>query len=223
VTVSKSDSVNLVLVLIISLIPILHSYDQNIYLSLVKEDGLVEYSTAIFLLLSSFIMILTLLKIKKNHLIFNFGVLLSAVALFFGFGEEISWGQRIFNIESSAFFNKNNLQGETNVHNLMIDGFKFNKWIFTYGLVLLFTFYFFVTPILYKKGFFPKTLINKFSFVVPNYVQSILFLFSTIIINVFDYNKVSELWECSFAVTIFFVCLFPLNKKGTNLFVNPLL
>ena len=34
------------------------------------------------------------------------------------------------------------------------------------------------------------------------------------VINLFDYDKISELWECSFATTMFFVCLSPLNKKG---------
>ena len=31
-----------------------------------------------------------------------------SVAFFFGFGEEISWGQRIFDIESPFFFSENN-------------------------------------------------------------------------------------------------------------------
>jgi len=214
VSFKKVNTIHLILILIISIIPLLYSYNQSFYNDLVKEDGIIEYLTAIFLFLSSIVLFISFLKIKKYHSIFNFGLFLSVIVLFFGFGEEISWGQRIFNIESPTFFNKNNLQGETNIHNLMIDGVKLNKWIFTYGSVLFFTFYFFITPFLYKKGTIPKSLFNKFSFVVPNYFQSLLFLFSTIVINLFDYDKISELWECSFATTIFFVCLSPLNKKG---------
>ncbi len=212
----KINILHLILISILSVIPLLYSYNQSFYKDLVKEDGVIEYLTAIFLFLSSIVLFISFLIIKKNHSIFNFGLFLSVIVLFFGFGEEISWGQRIFNIESPAFFNKNNLQGETNIHNLMIDGVKLNKWIFTYGSVLFFTFYFLISPLLYTKGIIPKSLLNKFSFVVPKYFQSLLFLFSTVIINLFDYNKISELWECSFALTIFFVCLSPLNKTDFN-------
>ena len=41
-----------------------------------------------------------------------------ALIFIFGAGEEISWGQRIFNVESSEYFLENNAQGETNLHNM---------------------------------------------------------------------------------------------------------
>lgn len=46
------------------------------------------------------------------------GSLLGAFGMFFLAGEEISWGQRIFGFESSYFQNQN-YQGETNLHNLL--------------------------------------------------------------------------------------------------------
>jgi hypothetical protein len=46
-----------------------------------------------------------------------------ALVLFFGAGEEISWGQRIFGWGTPSGVAKANLQGETNLHNLeVIDG-----------------------------------------------------------------------------------------------------
>lgn len=42
-----------------------------------------------------------------------------AVACFYVIMEEISWGQRIFGWGTSDFFKKNNLQGETNLHNML--------------------------------------------------------------------------------------------------------
>jgi hypothetical protein len=42
---------------------------------------------------------------------------LACVAFVVITGEEISWGQRLFGIESSAVFAERNLQGETNLHN----------------------------------------------------------------------------------------------------------
>ena len=43
--------------------------------------------------------------------------MLLAAAGFFTAGEEISWGQRLLDIDSPEFFEDYNIQGETNVHN----------------------------------------------------------------------------------------------------------
>ncbi len=40
-----------------------------------------------------------------------------ALACFYVVGEEISWGQRIFNLTTPEFFETHNLQNETNLHN----------------------------------------------------------------------------------------------------------
>lgn len=209
----KSNRLFFLLILIISLVPILIDLDNSLYNYLVVEDGVIEYLTALFLLISSFICLKTFLNIKKKSIL-NFGILISAIALFFGFGEEISWGQRILNYQTPLFFNDNNLQNETNIHNLAFDGIKLNKWIFTYTLVFIFSFYFFIMPLLYKWNLLPKTIFNNFSLFVPTYFQSFIFFLSTIFINLFKDSKISEIWECSFAVTILFVCLYPLNNKG---------
>ncbi len=42
-----------------------------------------------------------------------------AIACFYVTMEEISWGQRVFGWGTSEFFKKNNLQGETNLHNML--------------------------------------------------------------------------------------------------------
>lgn len=43
-----------------------------------------------------------------------------SVACLYVILEEISWGQRLFGISSPQFFEKNNLQGEINLHNLVV-------------------------------------------------------------------------------------------------------
>jgi len=124
----------------------------DIYRDLVKEDGVVEYATAFSLLLLSILLLFRLVnkwKSKKTAwIIFNLFMILG---LFFGFGEEISWGQRIFSVEPGDFFAQNNLQGETNLHNLSINGVKINKIIFSYGFTLIFGVYFLFSLILFKK------------------------------------------------------------------------
>ena len=183
---------------------------KDLYLYLIKEDGIIEYSTAFFLLFSSIYLIYV---VNKNKGQYNFGLLLFSIAFFFGFGEEISWGQRIFDIKSPFFFTENNLQNETNIHNLMIAGIEFNKWIFTYLSVFIFSIYFGFLPFLYKKIIFLRELFNKFSIIIPRYEQSLIFLISTTVIYTTNYVRVSEIWECLFALTIFLTCINPLNKR----------
>lgn len=204
----------MILMLILCLIPIIFLFDEELYHLIIMEDGVIEYLTASFLLFASIKLFFLFLKIYKKYSVFNFGLLSYSLVLFFGFGEEISWGQRIFGIQPPSFFSDNNFQGEINIHNMMVLGVDLNRWIFTYALVLIFTFYFLITPIMYYKNKLPKTIVNRFSFLIPNYLYSSIFLITTLIINLNLAEKVSEVWECSFAITIFFICFNSLNKKG---------
>lgn len=78
---------------------------------LTKEDHLFENATAVCFFIAS---VFLFLFYKKNKNIF---LLLLALLLFFAFGEEISWGQRIFNFDGPRFLWKTNVQQEFNIHN----------------------------------------------------------------------------------------------------------
>ena len=188
-------------------------YSSSVYNLFVEEDGIIEYSTAVLLLSVSIYFINKLLKKSKVISSKNIGIILFSIIFFFVFGEEISWGQRIFNIETPLFFSENNLQSETNIHNLMIGGVKLNKLIFTNGLFFIFLFYFLAGPYLYTKSNNVKSIINRFSIVIPKYSQSIIFICSTIIIYIFDHDRISEIWECLFAFTMLITSISPLNKQ----------
>lgn len=90
----------------------------------VKEDGFFEYATSIWFLLASILFIILyirshtgnnffILKTKKNVFFLLLGLL-----FFFGSGEEISWGQRLLNIETPEKLKEINAQGEITLHNL---------------------------------------------------------------------------------------------------------
>jgi len=78
------------------------------------EDGIVEYMTFFSFLVAFFMFIRTFL-INKN--IFY---LLLAIVFFLGAGEEISWGQRIFNFSTPEALQEMNVQKEFNIHNIGI-------------------------------------------------------------------------------------------------------
>ena len=188
-------------------------YSNPVYNSFVEEDGIIENLTAIFLLSISVFLIKKLLEMKDIISVNNLGIILFSIMFFFGFGEEISWGQRIFNIETPPFFSENNLQSETNIHNLMIGGVKLNKLIFTNGLFFIFSFYFLAIPYLYTKSNNVRTLINRYSIVIPKHSQSVIFISSTIIIYIFSHERISEIWECLFAFSMLITSINPLNRQ----------
>jgi hypothetical protein len=87
------------------------------YFMFLAEDGPVEYATTVFFFLSflfSTIIGLKFIKVKKNFFALLY-FLLSASFFIAGF-EEISWGQRIFQIETPENFSEN-LQNEITFHN----------------------------------------------------------------------------------------------------------
>lgn len=89
------------------------------YLEFIKEDEFVENAQALFFFASSIFAFFAAKEFLKNRMPLHailYGAL--AVGLFFIFGEEISWGQRIFNITTFDYFEKHNYQHETNIHNL---------------------------------------------------------------------------------------------------------
>lgn len=100
--------------------------------ALVREDGIVENIGTLGLLISSIFFFVVFLHTnkpehRKSH---TFLIRLSLLGLglifLFGFGEEISWGQRIFDLETPAAWAELNNQDETNLHNLKI----FNGTVF---------------------------------------------------------------------------------------------
>lgn len=87
------------------------------------EDKLFEWMTAIFFALASLAILYSVMKIYSNRsFVFQYKNLFAAImvfvalATFWIFGEEISWGQRIFNWETTETFEMN-FQNETNMHN----------------------------------------------------------------------------------------------------------
>lgn len=89
---------------------------------LAYEDGLIENISAVFLALAAFILFIQAFRfITKRHWALTTGLLLMGLLFSFICMEEISWGQRILDIESPEFFLENNVQDETNLHNLHTD------------------------------------------------------------------------------------------------------
>jgi hypothetical protein len=88
--------------------------NKDIMIKLGKEDGLFEWLTAICFLTVS---ILFFHLFQKGKYIFY---LLLSIIFLIGFGEEISWGYRIFHFDLPDSLQKTNVSQEFNVHNIEI-------------------------------------------------------------------------------------------------------
>ena len=107
----------------------------------IKEDGFIEYTTFFVLMIGFFVCSHRLIELwgrRQKRFIFTTTIL--AILCLFGAGEEVSWGQRVFDIESPNFFLSHNKQQETGLHNLVftINGIEYslNKVLFGTGLAV---------------------------------------------------------------------------------------
>ena len=126
-----------------------------------KEDGILEYLTVLFALLSSFLILLSLRNQKSKIEIF---VKIFLSLLFFIFGmEEISWGQRIIGLETPQFLAVINHQKEINFHNIFNPYFKIFYTLFNLKIAL-----FIYLSINYKKFIVKFFKSEKYIFLLPN-------------------------------------------------------
>lgn len=203
---------------VITLLSLTYFIDTALFDRIIMEDGELENLTALGLLAGSLMLLVRLLKVyrTKNTLWIVVNILM-ILGLFFGFGEEISWGQRIFGVESNEFFSQNNAQNETNLHNLKVGDVKVNR-ILSLVLSIGFGFYYLFMLLLYKKVNIIQNLINTLGIPLPTLKQSIWFLAATGIILIVPSSKKWEIWECVFVLSFLWILIAPYNI-GEKLFI----
>jgi len=135
----------------------------------------------------------------------------------FGAGEEISWGQRLFEIESSGFFDENNAQGEMNLHNLVVNDTKINKLVFGKGLALMLLLYLAVLIPLYRRKLAAQRFMDKLAIpIAANYqiVAYILVLLVLLVVQVLmDSSRKGEMLEFSGSFVFLLNVVFPYNRS----------
>lgn len=214
-TLTKNDKLGYGFLALVFILSLYYGFTNPDYFNsnFAREDGIVEYSTAIMLFLISVLCIYRIFKIGKGKpALWKLGTFMFALLFFFGAGEEISWGQRIFEIESSEFFKENNAQSETNLHNLVVEGKKINKIIFSQLLMLVMVFYLIISPLLYRKKEWFKNLANTFAVPIVKWHHTITFVTSTILVVINPPNRKWEVYELAFGVIFLLIFLEPLNK-----------
>ena len=214
---TKTETYLFIALAIVLFLSIYFGFTNEVYFDTIfaQEDGAIEYATFFFLLCISVLQFFRLITVSKDKtLLWKLGIFFFAILFLFGAGEEISWGQRIFGIESGEFFQGNNLQKETNLHNLEINGVKLNKLIFSQLLTLVMALYLLVIPLLYQKYNSIRKLVDRFVIPIPQLSHIIAFVINTLFMLILpDLSRKWEVYELFFAVIFFLIFLNPVNKK----------
>lgn len=107
-------------------------YTNFVLVDLPMEDSILEWGTVVLALIAS------VFFFTSGVLGSRFAFTLCIAWLIFAL-EEISWGQRIFGIESPEFFLEYNYQQETNIHNFFINPLV--QWYYNGFNLFLFCFF----------------------------------------------------------------------------------
>jgi hypothetical protein len=178
-----------------------------------REDGLLEMGT-FFALMASAVLCLYRGWTLRNERSKRFVSMLvfAAVVLIFGAGEEISWGQRIFGIETPAFFQAHNVQNETNLHNLVVAGIGVNKLVFGKLLAIGLACYLIPLGLLYRRSHRCRTTLNRFAIPVPRMYHAVVILAIVAIVETSPARKRGEINEFAISSIVFLILLNPTNR-----------
>lgn len=186
--------------------------------SYVREDGPLEWLTVVALSLGS-IMCFYRARILKpfRHKKFILALYGLSLMFFFGLGEEISWGQRIweslFEFKVPSFFLEYNSQGEMNLHNLRFGTYKINKIIFGTFLGIGIVFYFLILPVLYKKSEKIKTLVDSWALPLPHFYHIIAYVALAILSEFIAGGKKGEILEFGGSWIVLLMIFKPYNRE----------
>lgn len=168
-----SCALGIALALVIAALCVYAMVDPQFYYSLIREDGIIENLSALLwagAALATLFSMLQLVSKRKANKIY----MVCATLLFFFFivcsGEEISWGQRIFNVETLSVLQGINVQGENNLHNIGCIS------VFSNVFFLIAMCFFILVPFFLNKNISIKHYIeNKWLF-FPSKFSSIVFV-----------------------------------------------
>lgn len=179
----------------------------------VIEDGFVEWLTVVALVASAVLMLRRAWALRKVRTPwFLFVTVMAAAVFLFGAGEEISWGQRLFSVETPEWLAERNKQSEMNLHNLVIGGHSINKLVFSKGLGIVLLIYLIVLPLLYQKNAVWASRLDRLGVPMPRTWHVVVWIAVLVLTEVaVGTSKRGELREVLLTAILFVQLLRPLN------------
>ena len=114
----------------------LPKYCTDIFKNYWSENGVIEYLQVTLLMLAIYLLFSTRKFFYHNYKYIYYLIIIKILGLTYFLGEEISWGQHIFQWESSEFFINQFLQEEflSNMHSVK----KNSENVSTYCFIIIF-------------------------------------------------------------------------------------
>ncbi|MGW8393303.1 hypothetical protein [Pseudoduganella sp. HUAS MS19] len=171
---------------------------------LLTEDGIVEWMQFLtFAITAGLLVFAGAERWKRSGIdlatlgMLGLGFVVAAAAM-----EEISWFQRILNVQSSEFFMQNNRQGETNLHNLAIGSSgSIHKTIMLKMILLVGLTHNVVLPLLARSRPAIRSFVEKFGVYLPPLPVSLVYLVLVALSHVLiEHPRKGELGEMFGAV-----------------------
>lgn len=179
----------------------------------VVEDGFIEWLTVIALIASAVLMLTRAWTLKGvRPPLFLLVTTMAALVFLFGAGEEISWGQRIFSVETPEWLEARNKQKEMNLHNLVVAGHSVNKLVFSKLLGVVLLVYLIILPAVCRKHPRWDGFVNRAGIPLPRNWHVALWI-AAIVLSEFAVgtDKRGELREVLLTLILFVQLLRPLN------------
>jgi len=182
------------------------------------EDGFIEWTTSITLFIAFCYSVHRLVKAWR---LFGFRgrfiMLLVALVCLFGAGEEISWGQRIFDIETPQSLMEHNAQKEMNLHNLTFEWngkeVKVNRLVFGRGLTLALLLYLLVLTPLHRRNARVRRIVDGWAIPMPTPYQVLAYLAVVAVVELLiDSSKRGEMTEFGGAIVFMLNVVFAANR-----------
>ena len=138
----------------------------------VREDGIYEDLTALYLLITSLLFALGVFHFWNSSWMMRLSCAGLALLFFFGAGEEISWGERFFDLKDHNLIRDINVQEELTIHNLKY--FQGEDSILPVSVSQLFTLFAFIFAVFIPLACRLSSRIDNF--VAPRFPIMPLFL-----------------------------------------------
>ncbi len=188
-------------------------FDMQFHDGFAQEDGPIEWSTAIFLFVSSLVLARrSIEQARDGAWVATLLVALYALLFFFASGEEISWGQRVFGWETTEFFAENNFQNETNLHNLVVGETQLAKTLFGSVLTTVLLLYLVVLPLMYSRFNWVQSFADALAIPVPGLRHAALAFGASLLIAVVDLPRKWEVYEFIFSLIALSIFIAPTNS-----------
>ena len=182
------------------------------------EDGFIEWMTSITLF-GAFCF--SVHRLVTAHRLFalrgKFILLLVALVCLFGAGEEISWGQRVFDIETPTSLRERNAQKELNLHNLTFQWngkeVKINRLVFGRGLALALMLYLLVLTPLYRRNQRVRRLVDSWAIPMPAIHHIVAYVMVVGVVELLiNSSKRGEMTEFAGAIVFMLNVVFAANR-----------